>query len=146
MDQFNRQECLDVLAANLRLAAETIPTKVLVEAVNTRDRPGYLITTTAEAVDVIDRAGHDNLAIEYDLYHMQIMEGDLVATIAANLDRIGHIQFADTTNRWEPGTGEINYAYVFDAIDNLGWQGWLAAEYTPSKRTEETLGWLEPYL
>ena len=91
--------------------------RAIVEAVNSRDRPGYLITTTDEAVKLIDQAGHANLGIEYDIYHMQIMEGDLIHTITANMDRIGHIQFADTPGRHEPGTGEINFPYLFDAID-----------------------------
>ena len=114
----------------------------LTEAVNNQDRPGYLINRTAEALDVIDRAGHANLKIEYDLYHMQIMEGDLVNTLRENLNRIGNIQFADTPGRHEPGTGEINFPYIFEAIDDMGWEGYLSAEYNPSGRTEDTLSWM----
>ncbi|MAF47533.1 MAG: TIM barrel protein [Rhodospirillales bacterium] len=149
LDQFSRQQCLDVLAANANLAAEALAglgIRVTVEAVNSRDRPGYLITTTNAAIEAIDAAGHANLGIEYDIYHMQIMEGDLINTIGANLDRIGHIQFADTPGRHQPGTGEINFPFLFGAIDDAGWSGWLGAEYVPSGRTEDSLQWLQPYL
>ncbi len=145
LEKFERRQCLDVLASNLYYAAEAfenIGTKVLTEAVNTIDRPGFLLNSTAAAVEIIERAGHKNLAIQYDVYHMQIMEGNLVNTIRDNLDQIGHIQFADTPGRHEPGTGEINFPNLFDAIDKMGWKGWLGAEYFPSKRTEKTLGWM----
>ena len=136
---------MDVLASNLNYAAAAVDdtgTTELTEAVNNQDRPGYLINRTAEALDVIDRAGHANLKIEYDLYHMQIMEGDLVNTLRENLNRIGNIQFADTPGRHEPGTGEINFPYIFEAIDDMGWEGYLSAEYNPSSRTEDTLSWM----
>ena len=145
LKKFERRQCLDVLASNLYYAAEAfdnIGTKVLTEAVNTIDRPGFLLNSTAAAIEIIERSGHKNLAIQYDVYHMQIMEGNLVNTIRDNLDQIGHIQFADTPGRHEPGTGEINFPNLFDAIDKMGWKGWLGAEYIPSKRTEETLGWM----
>ena len=149
LDQFERDQCLAVLAANAALAAEALSglgIRAIVEAVNCRDRPGYLLTTTDQAISLIDAAGHANLGIEYDIYHMQIMEGDLIHTITANMDRIGHIQFADTPGRHEPGSGEINFPFLFEAIDAAGWQGWLGAEYVPSARTEDGLDWLRPYL
>ena len=145
LEKFEKRQCLDVLASNLYHAAqafEEIGTKVLTEAVNTNDRPGFLLNSTVAAIEIIERAGHKNLAIQYDVYHMQIMEGNLVNTIRDNLDQIGHIQFADTPGRHEPGTGEINFPNLFDAIDKMGWKGWLGAEYIPSKRTEGTLGWM----
>ena len=145
MEYFTREQCLNVLASNLAYAAsafEDTGATVLIEAVNNKDRPGYLINCTADALNVIDRAGHANLKIEYDIYHMQIMEGDLVNTLSKTLDRIGNIQFADTPGRHEPGTGEINFPHIFDALDNMGWEGYLAAEYNPSGRTEDTLGWM----
>ncbi|MEE2760915.1 MAG: TIM barrel protein [Pseudomonadota bacterium] len=148
LDQFERGRCLDVLAANSALAAEALAPlgiRAIIEAINSRDRPGFLLTRTEEALQVIDRAGHVNLGIEYDIYHMQIMEGDLICTIKANMDRIGHLQFADTPGRHEPGTGEINFPFLFQAIDDAGWQGWLGAEYVPSGQTEDSLGWLQPY-
>ena len=145
LDEFDEANCLDIFSSNLNYAAaefEKIGVMVLTEAVNTKDRPGFLISTTSAAIGAIDRAKHGNLAIQYDLYHMQIMEENLVETIRGNLDRIGHIQFADTPGRKEPGTGEINFSYVFDAIDRMDWQGWLGAEDIPSIRTESTLGWM----
>jgi hydroxypyruvate isomerase len=149
MDQFSREECLDVLAGNLNYAAETLAeagVKVLVEAVNTYDRPGFLLYTSQQAIDVIKVADHENLAFEYDLYHMQIMEGNLVNRMIEILEHIGHIQFADTPGRHEPGTGEINYPFVFAALDKMGWRGWLGAEYDPSGPTTETLDWLRPFI
>jgi len=149
MDRFSREECLDVLAGNLRYAADVLAdtgTKALVEAVNTYDRPGFLLYTSQQAIDVIKAADHKNLALEYDLYHMQIMEGNLVNRMTEILEHIGHIQFADTPGRHEPGTGEINYPFVFAALDKMGWQGWLGAEYDPTGSTEDSLDWLKPYI
>lgn len=149
MERFSREQCLDLLASNARYAAaalEETGAKTLVESVNTKDRPGYLIHTTEQALEIVARADHPNLAIEYDIYHMQIMEGDLAATIESNLANIGHIQFADTPGRHEPGTGEINFPYLFQAIDDMGYSGWLAAEYSPQGKTEDGLAWLQPYL
>ncbi len=149
MDQFSREECLEVLIGNLRHAAGAMAdtgSKTVVEAVNTYDRPGFLLSNSADALDVIAAVDHENLALEYDLYHMQIMEGNLVNRMQEILDRIGHVQFADTPGRHEPGTGEINFPYVFEALDKMGWEGWLAAEYNPSGPTTETLEWLQPYI
>lgn len=148
-EDLGRDHCLGVLADNLAFAAaelETVGSRVTVEAINTRDRPGFLLTTSTESIAVIDRAGHANLGIEHDLYHMQIMEGDLIPTLERVIGRIGHIQFADTPGRHEPGTGEIAFADVFAAIDRLGYEGWVGAEYNPSGRTEDSLGWLQPYI
>ena len=145
LDQFERRQCLDVLASNLNYAAailEETGATVLTEAINTNDRPGFLVSSTSAAVEIIKHAGHKNLAIQYDIYHMQIMEGNLVNTIRDNLDWIGHIQFADTPGRNEPGTGEINFPFLFHAIDEMGWTGWLGAEYIPSQQTEHTLNWM----
>ncbi len=149
MDHFDRQQCLDVLVNNLIYAVDQLAqnkTKVLIEACNTYDRPGFLINTSAQALDVIRTVNHKYLALQYDLYHMQIMEGNLVNRMKEIIQYIGHIQFADTPGRHEPGSGEINYPYIFEALDTLGWEGWLGAEYIPSKPTIETLEWLKPYL
>jgi len=90
----------------------------------------------------VDRAGHDNLSLQHDLYHMDIMEGRLIPRLEEIAPRIGHIQFADNPGRREPGTGAIDFPAVFAALDRLGYGGWTAAEYRPSRTTEETLGWL----
>jgi len=144
--EHDRERCLDTLAANLTHAAQVmgdLGIGVVIEAVNTVDRPRYLIDTTRAALDVIDRAGHPNLRIQYDLYHMQIMEGDLIRSLRTHCARIGHIQFADTPGRHEPGTGEIHFANVFAALEELPYDGCVGAEYVPSARTEDTLAWME---
>ncbi len=141
--------CFSTLAANLRRAATAMEgsgARITVEALNDRDRPGYFLTTSAAALEVLDAADHTDLGFEYDIYHMYIMEGALVPTLERIAGRIGNIQFADAPGRNEPGTGEIDFPLVFDAIDRIGYDGWVGAEYVPSKRTEETLGWLKPYI
>ena len=143
---FTRECCLATFAENLRIAADLmdgIGLGVVVEAVNTVDRPGFLLSTSAQALEAIDRAGHPNLALEHDLYHMEIMEGRLIPRLEEILPRIGHVQFADYPGRHEPGTGTIDYPAVFATLDRLGYDGWCAAEYVPSRVTEETLGWME---
>lgn len=140
-----RGRCLETLAENLRVAAESmgeIGVGVVVEAVNTVDRPGFLLSTSEQALEVIDHAEHANLSLEHDLYHMDIMEGRLIARLEEIAPRIGHIQFADNPGRHEPGTGTIDFPAVFAALDRLEYDGWAAAEYLPSRTTEETLGWM----
>ena len=95
---------------------------------------------------IIDQVGSDSLALQYDIYHMQVMEGDLAPTIQRNLERIAHMQLADNPGRNEPGTGEINYPFLFQFIDKLGYQGWIGCEYKPARTTTEGLGWARPYL
>ena len=131
---------------NLRHAAselEKVGVAALVEPINTRDQPGFLIHNSAQGMQAISDAAHPNVLLQYDFYHMQIMEGDLVETFAKLLPSIGHVQFADTPGRHEPGTGEINYPFIFRKLDELGYQGWAGAEYNPSARTEETLDWFK---
>jgi hydroxypyruvate isomerase len=132
------------LIDNLRFAAqavEDIGVTVCLEAINTRDVPGFWLTQPDQVVQLIDEAGVRNAALQYDLYHMQIMRGDLIPTMERLMSRIGHIQFADTPGRHEPGTGEINFTTVFAAIDRIGYEGWVGAEYRPAARTIDGLGW-----
>ena len=134
---------------NLRFAAaetEKAGIKLLIEAINTIDIPGFYLSTSAQALSVIDTVGSDNLFFQYDIYHMQIMEGDLARTIEKNLAKIPHMQLADNPGRHEPGTGEINYDFLFDAIDGMGSQGWIGCEYKPKAGTTAGLGWMRPYL
>jgi len=134
---------------NLRFAAaktKEAGIKLLIEAINTIDMPGFYLSTSAQALDVIEKVGSDNLFFQYDIYHMQIMEGDLVRTMEANLPKIAHMQLADNPGRNEPGTGEINYPFVFEAVDRMGYKGWIGCEYKPKAGTTEGLGWLRPYL
>jgi hydroxypyruvate isomerase len=134
---------------NLRFAAgetKKAGIKLLIEAINTIDIPGFYLSTSAQALAVIDTAGSDNLYFQYDIYHMQVMEGDLVRTIEKNLAKIPHMQLADNPGRHEPGSGEINYPFLFDAIDRMGYKGWIGCEYKPKAGTTAGLGWLRPYL
>ena len=134
---------------NLKFAAgklEQAGIKLLIEPINTRDIPGMYLNKTAQAKAIIADVGSKNLFLQYDVYHMQVMEGDLTPTIKSNLDIIKHIQIADTPGRNEPGTGEINYPFLFGAIDKLGYDGWIGCEYRPAKTTAEGLGWAKAYL
>lgn len=115
--------------------------RLLVEAINTRDMPGYFLNTSRQAFALLDEVASDNLFFQYDIYHMQVMEGDLAETIRRNIARIKHIQVADNPGRNEPGTGEINYAFLFRHLDAIGYDGWVGAEYRPLTTTRAGLGW-----
>lgn len=147
------QEARRVLIDNLRFAATKLKVnglKLLVEPVNTKDIPGFFLSGTQQALDIIAEAAMDgkadNLFLQYDVYHMQRMEGDLANTLAAHIDRIAHIQIADNPGRHEPGTGEIDYAFLFAHLDRIGYKGWIGCEYKPVATTEAGLGWLAPWL
>jgi hydroxypyruvate isomerase len=119
---------------------------LLIEAINTRDIPGFYLNYSRQAFDVMHYANVPNLKFQYDIYHMQIMEGDLAPTIEKGLEKIGHMQLADTPGRHEPGTGEINYDYLLPFIDKIGYQGWIGCEYRPGGKTEDGLAWARRYL
>jgi hydroxypyruvate isomerase len=139
----------ETLVSNLGFAAGKLADagiRLLIEPINTRDIPGFYLHHTEQANGILDAVGSDNLSIQYDIYHMQIMEGDLAPTLEQNLGRIAHLQLADTPGRHEPGTGEINYPFLFDVIDKLGYSGWIGCEYKPLATTDGGLGWLKPYL
>jgi hydroxypyruvate isomerase len=134
---------------NLRFAAQELEKAgivLLTEPINTRDIPGFYLNRSDQALAIIAEVGSANLKLQYDVYHMQIMEGDLAPTIERNLAGIGHMQIADTPGRHEPGTGEINYGFLFGHIDACGYDGWIGCEYKPRSTTEAGLGWLAPYL
>ena len=134
---------------NLRFAAERLAgegIKLLLEPINTRDIPGFYLTKTQQALDIIQAVGSPNLWLQYDIYHAQVMEGDLGNTIEKNLAKIAHMQLADNPGRHEPGTGEINYDFLFKHIDKLGYKGWIGCEYKPAAQTEAGLGWVKPFL
>ena len=135
--------------ANLQFAGKELAKqsmKLLIEAINTRDIPGFYLNYSRQAFDIMHYANVPNLYFQYDIYHMQIMEGDLAPTVEKNLAKIGHMQLADTPGRHEPGTGEINYPFLFDFVDKIGYKGWIGCEYRPAGKTEDGLGWLKPYL
>ena len=144
----DREACKAVLADNLARAADFFGRQgimVMVEPLNGRDLPGFLLQTTEGALEAITRAGSENLWLQFDLYHRQVMQGDLIGALERHLPQIAHIQFADNPDRHEPGSGEINYERVFQAIDDLGYQGWVGAEYVPRTSTAESLGWFQPW-
>jgi hydroxypyruvate isomerase len=139
----------DTLVGNLRFAAAQLKAagiRLMLEACNTRDVPGFFVNRSRQALDIIDAVASDNLFLQYDIYHMQVMEGDLAPTIERNLDRIGHMQLADNPGRHEPGSGEINYPFLFEFIDALGYTGWIGCEYKPAGSTVDGLAWIKPYL
>ncbi|MCL7942907.1 hydroxypyruvate isomerase [Marinobacter sp. ATCH36] len=130
----------NVSYAATKLEAEGIT--LCLEAINSRvDIPGFFLDSSARVMQLIEAVDADNVKLQYDLYHMQIMEGDLIRSVECLLPWIGHIQFADNPGRHEPGTGEINFWNVFAAIDRLGYGGWVSAEYRPKSDTAASLGW-----
>jgi len=135
--------------ANLQYAGKELAKhdiRLLIEAINTRDIPGFYLNYSRQAFDIMHYANVPNLYFQYDIYHMQIMEGDLAPTVEKNLAKIAHMQLADTPGRHEPGTGEINYPFLFQYFDKIGYKGWIGCEYRPAGKTEDGLGWLRPYL
>ena len=133
------------LVDNLRYAALQLADagiKLLVEPVNSYDIPGFHLNRSAQTLALLDELGTANAYLQYDIYHMQRMEGELAATIARHLPRIAHIQLADNPGRNEPGTGEINYPFLFAHLDRIGYQGWIGCEYKPAARTEDGLAWI----
>jgi hydroxypyruvate isomerase len=135
----------ETLVGNLRFAADKLKAagiRLLVEAINTKDIPGFYVSGTQQTLDLIAATGSDNIFLQYDIYHMQRMEGELAATMEKQLPRIAHIQLADNPGRNEPGTGEINYPFLFALLDRIGYAGWIGCEYKPKTTTTEGLGWL----
>ena len=132
------------LVANLRFAAAKLKDagiRLLIEAINVHDVPGFTLNRSRQALELIDEVGSDNLYFQYDIYHMQRMEGELAHTIRANLAKIAHVQLADNPGRNEPGTGEINYRFLFGWLDAIGYDGWVGCEYRPKTTTEDGLDW-----
>jgi hydroxypyruvate isomerase len=132
------------LVANLRFAADKLGAagiRLLIEPINTYDIPGFFLSRTQQALDIIEDTGSPNLFLQYDIYHMQRMEGELANTIKANLGAIAHIQLADNPGRNEPGTGEINYRFLFGFLDAIGYDGWIGCEYKPKTTTLAGLDW-----
>ena len=145
----DRETLEATLVGNLKYAAPRFADagiRLLLEPINLRDIPGFYVSTTHHAERLFEAAGSDNLYIQYDIYHAQVMQGDLMPTYARLRDRIAHIQIADNPGRHEPGTGEINYGYVLSELDRLGYDGFVGCEYKPkSGDTTAGLGWMAPY-
>ena len=142
----SQDEAHRTLVDNLRYAAERLADAgivLLAEPINTRDIPGFFLHRTEQALALFDEVGSDNLKLQYDIYHMQIMEGDLAPTMERHLARIAHVQLADNPGRHEPGSGEIHYPFLFAHLDRIGYQGWIGCEYKPATTTPEGLGWFD---
>jgi hydroxypyruvate isomerase len=138
------EQAYATVVSNLKFAADKLKEanlRLLIEPINTFDIPGFFLSHTKQALNIIKDTGSDNLFVQYDIYHMQRMEGELANTIKANLPMIKHIQLADNPGRFEPGTGEINYRYLFGMLDEIGYDGWIGCEYKPKAGTVEGLGW-----
>ncbi len=143
-----REELESTYAENLHFAAETLAKEgvtLVIEPINTRDMPGYFLNTTKEAMAVIARVGHKNLKVQLDLYHAQIMEGDLSHKIRALAGHYAHVQIAGNPGRNEPDVGEIHYPFLFDLLDEVGYRGWVGCEYKPKGETEAGLLWARRY-
>jgi hydroxypyruvate isomerase len=139
----------ETYVANLKFAGNELAKydlTLLIEGINPRDIPGFYLNHSRQAFDVMRDVAVPNLAFLYDCYHMQIVEGDLSPTIETHLAKIGHMQVADTPGRHEPGTGEINYDFLFRHIDKVGYQGWIGCEYRPATSTAAGLDWVRRYL
>lgn len=134
------------LVDNIRHAARQLDAHqitMMIEPVNTYDVPEFFLSTSSQALRLLEEVGAPNLRLQYDVYHMQRMEGNLVHTITRLCDRLGHVQIADAPDRHEPGTGEINFPYVLRHLDKLGYEGYVGLEYKPSTTSETSFGWIE---
>lgn len=141
--------CFETLVENVRYAARRlgeVGIQLVVEAINTRSVPGFYLNGSRQAIDVLNAAGEGNAFLQYDFFHMQIMEGDLATTVERLLPRIGHIQLADVPGRHEPGSGEINFDFLLDHLDRIGYAGWVGCEYNPRADTLQGLKWAKRWL
>ena len=140
----DRREGRAAYVANLRRAAERLMEEgvtLVIEPINLRDMPGYFLNTTDEAIKVIEEVGRDNLELQLDLYHCQITEGDLATHIRRLAGRYAHVQIAGVPERHEPDRGEVNYSYLLELLDEVGYRGWVGCEYLPAAGTRADLGW-----
>jgi len=137
-----------VFRSNLAYAADQaigLEKTILIEPLNHRDAPGYHLSDLDAALETLGAVGKPNIKVMFDCYHLQIMQGDLVTRLRTHLHNIGHIQIAAVPDRGEPDQGEVNYAWLFGAIDEMGWEGYVGAEYKPRTNTDEGLGWLKSF-
>lgn len=137
-----------VFVDNLRYAADAfqeIGLSGLIEPLNTRDNPGYFLSSLALAVDILKEVDRPNIGLQFDIYHHQIMQGDVVRGLEEHMPLIRHIQIAGVPDRHEPDSGELNYPFIFERLDALGYEGWVGCEYRPRAGTLEGLGWLREW-
>ncbi len=141
----SREQQLDLIRDNLAWAADRAAEAgigIVVESLNSFENPTYLLTNTHDTLQLLDEIGRPNLKYQYDIYHMQRMEGNIIATLQTHIARIGHIQVADSPERHEPGTGELHYSHILAALDTLAYQGYIGLEYNPSNSSEASMAWL----
>lgn len=142
-------QALDCFLENLVFTSQRLQQvgiQALIEPINTFDNPGFFLSRTDQAAQIIDMTGQDNLFIEYDIYHAQRQEGDLGNTLRRFLSKILHIQLADNPGRHQPGTGEINYPFIFALLEELKFEGFVSAEYNPRGATANSFAWCEQWL
>lgn len=146
--RFTREQHIETLINNLRYAADQCAKHditLLIEPLNHRDIPNYLIAHQREAAQLIQRIDRPNVKLQFDAYHAQIMDGDLTQLITDLAPVIGHVQIASVPERHEPSEGELNYAHIFATLDAAHYHGWIGCEYHPKQTTQDGLGWLAPY-
>ena len=144
----SRDACLATFKSNLQLAGEAAAAAgrlALLEPINTRDIPGFIMNTPAQGAAIIAELGMSSVRLQFDFYHAQIMSGDLAKSFERHLPLVAHVQIAGVPERQEPDIGEISYPYLFEFMDRLGYQGWVGCEYFPAGRTEDGLGWAVRY-
>lgn len=142
------EDCLDTYVDNLKWACEEAAShgmQVLIEPINTMERPGYFLTGTDQAAEVIDRVGREDIGIQYDTHNAQLMEGDITRILSRNIGKIHHVQVAGLPNRCPPDQGEVNHDHVFTLLEDLGYDGWVGCEYRPGPDTSATLGWAKRF-
>ena len=136
------------LINNVRYAAEHLQKKnlrLVIEAINHFDIPGFYLNRTDQAMKLIEEIGMPNVFMQYDVYHAQREEGELMATISKHITKIGHIQIADNPGRHQPGTGEINFPFIFRELEKLGYQGYIGLEYVPAPNSKASLNWIAEF-
>jgi len=144
----NKADCRATLIANLRYAAGKLAGRnitLLLEAINSRDMPGFFVNTQAESYEIWQAVNAPNFKMQMDLYHMQVMEGDLAMKLRKYAAQCGHVQIAGAPKRNEPDTGEVRYEYLYEVLDEIGYDGWVGCEYKPAGKTVDGLGWFKPY-
>lgn len=145
---YNEIEQWKVLVENVHYAGTELKKagiNLVIEPINHFDISGFFLNRTEQVIKLINEVDVPNVFIQYDIYHAQREEGEITATLRANIDKIGHIQIADNPGRHQPGTGEINYPYIFKELDTLGYKGYIGLEYVPSPNSQESLGWITDY-
>ncbi|AWK84053.1 2-oxo-tetronate isomerase [Photobacterium damselae] len=147
--KYSREEHIETFIKNIRYAADKFANydiELMIEPLNNRDVPGYFIAHQREAVELIKKINRPNVKLQFDVYHAQIMDGDLTIMIQALATYIGHVQIASVPLRHEPSEGEVNFTHIFNVLNQAGYNDWIGCEYNPRQSTEEGLTWVKSYL